>query len=202
MKKGTVYFFTGLAGAGKTTITKLLTGLYDDYEGDILINGKNLRTYTQAEIKALFSVVCQDFARYQVTVEDNIALGNVLVREKTQIKEAADIIGLGETIEKLPQGMQTYLGKVREGGTDLSGGQWQRVAIARALITKPTIVLADEPTGNLDEKTGSMVMDLLLELNRAEGMTLVVVTHNRELAARMGRRLELKSGELYDEGRV
>ena len=86
--------------------------------------------------------------------------------------------------------------------TTLSGGERQRAAIARATLLCPEVLLADEPTGNLDEKTGNLVMDLLLELNRVKGMTLVVVTHNRELAARMGRRLELKSGVLYDEGRL
>jgi len=81
--------------------------------------------------------------------------------------------------------------------TTLSGGERQRAAIARAILLRPRAILADEPTGNLDEKTGERVGGLLLDLNRELGTTLVVVTHNRELASRMGRRFELRSGELY-----
>ncbi len=198
IEKGRHYAFVGVNGAGKTTITKLLTGLYDDYEGDILINGKNLRTYTQAEIKALFSVVCQDFARYQVTVEDNIALGNVLVREKTQIKEAADIIGLGETIEKLPQGMQTYLGKVREGGTDLSGGQWQRVAIARALYNPAPVRILDEPTAALDPVAESEVYEMFGKVSL--GKTTVFITHRLGAARLADEIIVLDGGRVAERG--
>jgi lipoprotein-releasing system ATP-binding protein len=81
--------------------------------------------------------------------------------------------------------------------TTLSGGERQRAAIARAILLKPRVLLADEPTGNLDEKTGRLVGELLVSLNRELGMTFVVVTHNVELAEAMGRRLELRSGELY-----
>ena len=86
--------------------------------------------------------------------------------------------------------------------TTLSGGERQRAAIARATLLEPKVLLADEPTGNLDGNTGELVVNLLLELNRNLGMTLVVVTHNRELAARMGRSLELRSGELYEQNPV
>ena len=126
------------------------------------------------------------------TVE-NVAMqaviGGMERREALKRAEAAlESVGLGE--------------RRAHNVTTLSGGERQRAAIARATLLRPKVLLADEPTGNLDEKTGSMVMDLLLELNRAEGMTLVVVTHNRDLAARMGRRFELKSGVLYEEGSV
>ena len=83
--------------------------------------------------------------------------------------------------------------------TTLSGGERQRAAIARAVLMRPRVLLADEPTGNLDEKTGARVGELLAELNRELGMTLVVVTHNNDLAACMGRSLELRSGVLYDK---
>ena len=83
--------------------------------------------------------------------------------------------------------------------SELSGGQMQRVAIARALVNDPPIILADEPTGNLDENTGEQVSTLMRELNRELGMTLVIVTHNRELAATMNRSLELRAGTLYEK---
>jgi len=85
--------------------------------------------------------------------------------------------------------------------TTLSGGERQRAAIARAILMRPKALLADEPTGNLDEATGGRIGTLLFDLNKELGMTLVVVTHNVELAARMGRRLELRSGELYEHDR-
>ena len=108
------YAFVGVNGAGKTTLTKLLTGLYDNYEGEILLDGRELRTFRQADLKALFSVVYQDFARYQISLDDNIALGNVLRKDPAKIKEAAEAMGLGQTIAELPRGMETPLGKIKE----------------------------------------------------------------------------------------
>lgn len=129
---GRHYAFVGINGAGKTTLTKLLTGLYDNYEGEILLNGRELKTFSQAQLKAFFSVVYQDFARYQISLEDNIALGDVLHRDQDKIRTAAASIGLDQAIADLPRGMETPLGKIKENGADLSGGQWQRLAIARA----------------------------------------------------------------------
>ena len=125
LERGRHYAFVGINGAGKTTLTKLLTGLYDNYEGEILLNDRELRTYSQADLKAFFSVVYQDFARYQISLEDNIALGNVLQKDQTKIREAAEAMGLGQTIAGLPRGMETPLGKIKEQGVDLSGGQWR-----------------------------------------------------------------------------
>ncbi|MDR1245741.1 MAG: ABC transporter ATP-binding protein/permease, partial [Clostridiales Family XIII bacterium] len=99
------YAFVGVNGAGKTTITKLLTGLYDNYTGDILIDGKNLRVFTQAELKSLFSIVYQDFAKYQISMADSIGIGSVQNMSAGAITDAINILGLDEVVSKLPEGL-------------------------------------------------------------------------------------------------
>lgn len=175
MEKDLHYAFVGVNGAGKTTITKLLTGLYREYEGEILLNGKSLADYSQAELKACFSVVCQDFARYQISLEDNIALGNVPERNREKILEAAQSIGLTEVMEKLPEGICTPLGKVKEKSVDLSGGEWQRVAIARALYHPGAVRILDEPTAALDPVAESGIYEMFGRISA--GKTAVFITH-------------------------
>jgi len=154
IEAGKHYAFVGINGAGKTTITKLITGLYDNYEGRILLNGKELSQYRQEELKAFFSVVYQDFARYYIPLKDNIALGRAgsLGDEgmDSSIQEAMERVNLHEMIRKLPQGLHTPLGKIRQEGQDVSGGEWQRIAMARAVLNPAPIRILDEPTAALD----------------------------------------------------
>ena len=129
---GSHYAFVGKNGAGKSTVIKLLVGLYRDYEGEILIDGKELREYPVEELRKLYAVIYQDFARYQVSLYDNISFGNPGCTQE-QIEEVIKLCGLEELVTKIG-GLRKPLGRIAEGGVELSGGEWQRIALARALI--------------------------------------------------------------------
>ena len=169
----------GVNGAGKTTITKLVTGLYDEFEGDILINGKNIKEYRQSELKSLCSVVYQDFAKYFISLKDNIAIGNInSMNQKgseNDIKDSMKIMGLEEVAEKLPKGWDTPLGKIKSGGLDLSGGQWQRVGMARAIVGNAPIKILDEPTAALDPISESHIYEEFEQISR--GGTTIFISH-------------------------
>ncbi|MBE5995099.1 MAG: ABC transporter ATP-binding protein [Paenibacillaceae bacterium] len=173
MEAGRHYAFVGKNGAGKTTITKLLTGLFPQYQGEILINGKELREYPAGAVKALFSVVYQDFARYYIRLKDNIALGDL--HRKGNEMQAAHLAGLDETVRSLNLGLDTPLGKIMTDGQDLSGGQWQRVAIARSLNSRAPVKILDEPTSALDPISESLLYRDFEKLMR--GKTTVFVSH-------------------------
>ncbi|MCL2528505.1 MAG: ABC transporter ATP-binding protein/permease [Defluviitaleaceae bacterium] len=180
LENGKHYAFVGANGAGKTTATKLLTGLYDEYEGEILVNGKELRQYPQSTIKSMFSVVYQDFARYQVSMLDNIALGDTAQGEEIsnnleKICETANAAGLADTITALKDGINTPLGKILEDGVDISGGQWQKVAIARSLLSRAPVKILDEPTAALDPIAESEVYRDFEALMK--GKTTVFISH-------------------------
>lgn len=121
------YAVVGKNGAGKSTLTKLLTGLYEDYEGEILINGKNLREYQYGELKWMFSVVFQDFARYALSFRENILVGNVgdngELSHTKSLEQIIDELELKACVQELPCGLDTQLGKLDKDGVDLSGGQ-------------------------------------------------------------------------------
>jgi len=166
MERGRHYALVGINGAGKTTITKLITGLYDSFEGEILINDKSIRQYSQAELKSFCAVVYQDFARYYISVFDNIALGDVVEVDaesapdspiKEKVQNAVDLLDLNDVINKLPDKYDTLLGKVHEDGLDLSGGEWQRIALARAVVSPAALLILDEPTAALDPISESNV---------------------------------------------
>ncbi len=158
LHNGNHYAFVGKNGSGKTTIIKLMTGLYADYEGEILINGKELRTYKQSTLKALFSVVYQDFAKYYISLKENISFGDISGRNvHKRVFEAAKSAGLDETIDNLKDHIDTPLGKIKENGQDISGGQWQRIAIARSLISRAPVKILDEPTAALDPIAESQI---------------------------------------------
>lgn len=171
------YAFVGLNGAGKTTITKLITGLYDEFEGAILINGKSIREYTQAQIKSMCAVAYQDFERYSISMKENIAIGDVnrFDNNEANLWDAIKALELEPLVERLPQGLDTYLGKIKKSGVDLSGGQWQRVALARFMINRGPLRILDEPTAALDPVSESRLYEKFEQLCR--GQTTIFISH-------------------------
>ena len=149
IKSGEHLSIVGLNGAGKTTFIKLLCRLYDVTEGEILVDGVNIKEYSEEEYRKLFAVVFQDFQLFAFSLRENIALGQQA--EDKELEEVLKLAGLLEDAKKLPNGLDTILYKsFDENGTDLSGGQRQKTAIARALFRKAPIVILDEPTAALD----------------------------------------------------
>ena len=201
IEKNRHYAFVGVNGAGKTTITKLLTGLYPDFEGQILIDGKKLSEYSQSQLKAMFTVVYQDFARYYISMRDNIMLGdinNIGDLSNRQAEQAANLINLKPVIENLPDKLDTALGKIKENGVDLSGGEWQRVAIARTLASGAPVRILDEPTAALDPIAESNMYEMFGEISA--GKTTVFITHRLGAAKLADEIFVIDDGNIAEQG--
>ncbi|MED4955059.1 ABC transporter ATP-binding protein [Paenibacillus sp. FSL R5-0527] len=192
------YCFVGVNGAGKTTITKLLVGMYDEFEGEILINGKSIRDFTFAEIKGLISVVYQDFAKYPLTVKDNILLGNLTKMDEKRLENIVSEMGLKDVVNGLEFGIDTYLGKIKENSKDLSGGQWQRLAISRLLYSNSKINILDEPTASLDPLAESQVYELFSHVNKDR--FTIFITHRLGAAKMADEILVVDEGHIVERG--
>lgn len=175
LEKGSFTSVVGSSGSGKSTLLNILGGLDWEYTGDIVIEGKNIKSYDSNYYRRyIVGTIFQQFYLIpSLTVEENILLpmkfqGRGGVEVSQRLDYLVDMVGLNDRRKHLPK--------------ELSGGQAQRVAIARALIDSPKIVLADEPTGNLDSKTGDAILKLLNELNEKENITILLVTHDKEVA--------------------
>ena len=189
LQAGETLALTGESGSGKSTLLHLIGGLDTPDSGQILHEGRDIAALDDAGCAALrrgtVGVVFQQFNLIpSLRVADNIAFQARLAGKHDPAWDAA----LAERM-----GLTPHLAKYPE---QLSGGQQQRVAIARTLAPKPRVVLADEPTGNLDEATANTVLDLMLELVAETGAGLLMVTHSEGLAARMSRRLHLRAGQV------
>lgn len=192
------YAFVGINGAGKTTITKLLTGMYDNYEGDILINGKNLRTFTLPQLKSIFSVVYQDFARYYIPLKDNIKIGDIQQNNEQDMQNAIHTIQLDDVVQNLPNGVDTWLGKIMENGIDLSGGEWQRLAIARNIYNKSLVSILDEPTAALDPIAESNLYEMFGKIS--VGKSTIFITHRLGAAKLADEILVIDNGRVAEQG--
>lgn len=191
IESGSSVAIIGESGVGKTTLLYLLGGLEVPTDGDVLIGGNSLKAlerktdglsnFRGSSVGFIFQFhnLLPEFSAIENVVLPLLIAGNSRNTAEERARYLLSRVGLSHRENHRP-------------GT-LSGGEQQRVAIARALSRNPSILLADEPTGNLDHRTGGQVSELLLEVQREQGLTLVVVTHSRELAARMGKTLELKN---------
>ena len=184
----------GPSGGGKSTIANLLARLWDVKSGSVTIRGVDTRQVPLAELMDHISMVFQRVYLFQDTIYNNISMGKPDATEE-EVYEAARKARCYDFIMALPDGFQTVVG---EGGATLSGGEKQRVAICRALINDPDLVLADEPTGNLDSKSGKIVIDALTQINREFKKTIVMVTHDPQMASYCSRIILLKDGLILD----
>jgi lipoprotein-releasing system ATP-binding protein len=194
IERGETLAIIGVSGSGKTTLLNVLGGLDDPDAGEVHVCGqdwRNLNTNERASWRNQHVGFVYQFHHLlgEFSALENVALplliGNNSVTEARQrASELLTRVGLGERLHHQP--------------AQLSGGERQRVAIARALVTEPSVVLMDEPTGNLDPATAGLMLELLLELNQALHISFVVVTHDPAIAARMNRTLSLVDGRLVD----
>lgn len=199
MKMGKNYALVGANGAGKTTIIKLLTGLYTDYLGEILINGRELRSYPPSEQKGIFSVVYQDFCRHALTFKENCEISDPChkLSEEKMVK-LAEQFELVRRIESFPEGYDTLLGKTREGGVDLSGGQWQKLAMVRALLRPAKVRILDEPTASLDPKMESEIYRLFQEMTK-DTLT-ILISHRLGFARLADEIIVFENGKISEQG--
>ncbi len=188
---GESIFICGASGAGKTTLLYTLAGLERPESGRVIFEGRELyrggeNALAKMRNEKLGFVFQAYFLLAELTALENVMLPSMIGGHAPREAAAAALeqVGLGDRLQHLP--------------SELSGGEQQRVAIARALINDPAIVFADEPTGNLDSKTGGAIVDLLLALVREKNKTLIVVTHDMNLATRGDRRLVILDGALAD----
>jgi len=190
IQRGESIAIIGASGSGKSTLLGLLAGLDSPTEGKVALHGQELTTLSEdgrADVRSKWvGFVFQSFQLMErLTALENVMLPLELRGDKNVAQAAQtmlDRVGLSHRLHHKP--------------TQLSGGEQQRVALARAFVTQPAILFADEPTGNLDSKTGEQIIELLFELNQEQNTTLVLVTHDAALAARCERSVQLEAGRL------
>lgn len=191
--EGDFIVLTGKSGSGKSTLLNLIGNIDDFDSGEYIFNGKNINEMSMSEkadfrYKNIGFVFQNNNLIREINVKDNVEmpLGYRNISKKIRNEKSLEVlekVGLKDKILSYPD--------------ELSGGEQQRVSIARALITKPKILLLDEPTGSLDQKTGDLILDILSDLNK-EGMTILLVTHDREIIKRGTRNLVIVDGRLED----
>jgi ATP-binding cassette subfamily B protein len=189
----------GENGQGKTTIVKLITRLYDPTEGEILLDGIDLREYNIEDLHEEIGVIFQDFMRYEMTARENIAIGRVETpHTEIEIENAAQKSLAQDVIGRMPAGYDQMLGRRFEGGVDLSGGEWQKIALARAYLRDAQLLVLDEPTAALDAKSELEVFARFAELT--EGKMALLISHRFSTVRMADRIVVLEGGRLVEEG--
>jgi ATP-binding cassette, subfamily B, bacterial len=189
----------GENGAGKTTLVKLLARLYEPTEGRILLDGRDLRTYSQEGLRQEIGVIFQDYVRFMFTAAENISIGNIDERtDRPRIEGAAEKSLADAVIEGLPKKYDQMLGKRFTGGIDLSGGQWQKVALARAYMRDAQLIILDEPTAALDARAEHEVFVRFAELMK--GRSAVLISHRFSTVRMADRILFLEYGQMLEYG--
>jgi ATP-binding cassette subfamily B protein len=189
----------GENGEGKTTLVKLMTRLYDPVEGQILLDGVDLREYDLEDLYREIGVIFQDFMRYEMTARENVAIGRIdQVDNLPLLKSAAAQSMANEVIERLPRDYDQMLGRRFENGVDLSGGEWQKVALARAYLRDAQVLILDEPTAALDARSEFEVFQRFAELTA--GKSALFISHRFSTVRMADRIIVLHKGRITEDG--
>ncbi|TVZ47923.1 ABC transporter ATP-binding protein [Olleya sp. Hel_I_94] len=199
IKAGEKLAFVGQNGAGKTTLTKLLLRFYEPTSGQILLDGVNINRFDKAKYQAFFGVIFQDFFRYEFTVRENIAIGDIgQIENQEKIENAAELSLANQVVSELKKGYDQQLGKRFAKGQELSGGQWQKVALARAYMKDAKVMILDEPTSALDAKAESDVFERFIGLT--EDKTSIIISHRFSTVRQANKILVLDEGRVLEMG--
>jgi ATP-binding cassette, subfamily B, bacterial len=196
---GEAVALVGRNGAGKTTIVKLLTRLYDPDAGEILVNGRNIKDYDLEALRSQIGVIFQDYVTYFMTASRNIGIGRVeAVNDLARIEASAAKSGANNVIAKLPENYDTMLGKWFDKGQQLSGGEWQKIALARAFMRDAQLLILDEPTSSLDPQAEYEVFARFRELTA--GKSAIFISHRFSTVRLANRIIVLENGGVLEEG--
>jgi ATP-binding cassette subfamily B protein len=199
LKAGEKLAFVGENGAGKTTLIKLLLRFYEPTEGEILLDGIPVKRYDQKQYQKFFGVIFQDFVKFELSLRENIAIGEIEeIQNQARIEGAAEKSLAKEVVASLPKGYDQQLGKRFKQGKDLSGGQWQKIAIARAYMKDAEVLVLDEPTSALDARAETEAFDRFIKLT--EGKTAVIISHRFSTVRIADRIMVLKNGSVLEIG--
>lgn len=199
LEAGEVVALVGENGSGKTTLAKLLAGLYEPDAGAVRWDGSDIREWSLASIRSRIAVIFQDFVRYALSAEDNIATGDVSgAADPDRVARAARASGAAEAIEAMPEGYATPLSRLFAGGRDLSGGQWQRVAIARGYYRDAPLVILDEPSAALDPRAEHELFSSLR--HTLEGRTALFISHRFSTVRSADRIYVMEDGAVAEHG--
>jgi ATP-binding cassette subfamily B protein len=189
----------GENGAGKTTITKLIARLYDPTEGQIFLDGIDLREYDLEDWRREIGVIFQDYMRYSMLLWENIGVGRVeLIEDRPRIEKAARLSLASDVAERLEKGLDQMVGRRFTDGVDLSGGEWQKVALARAYMRDAQLLILDEPTATLDARAEHRVFQRFAELT--QGKIAILISHRFSTVRMADRILVMHDGEVLEEG--
>jgi ATP-binding cassette subfamily B protein len=199
LRRGERIALIGENGQGKTTVVKLITRLYDPTEGQILLNGVDLREYSLEDLHRNIGVIFQDFVRFEMTARENIAIGRIdQVNSQPELELAAHKSLADTVVAKLSGGYDQMLGRRFEGGVELSGGEWQKIALARAYLRDAQLLILDEPTAALDARSELEVFERFAELT--EGKMALLISHRFSTVRMADRIVVLSGGRLIEEG--
>ncbi len=199
LKVGEKLAFVGENGAGKTTLIKLLLRFYDPNEGEILLDGENIKNFDRAKYQQYFGVIFQDFVKYELSLKENIAVGKIEdIDKQDKLDSAAEKSLAEQVIQGLPKGYEHQLGRRFKNGIDLSGGQWQKIALARAYMKDAEVLILDEPTSALDARAEYEAFQRFIGLTK--GKTAVIISHRFSTVRMADRILVLKDGEVLEIG--
>lgn len=198
--KGESVAVVGSNGAGKSTLIKLLCGLYQPTEGQIYLDGKNLKAWPADQLLKRMSLVFQDFNKYQLSLQENVGVGQAdFLEDEAHVASAMQRAGAADLLAQMPQGLQSSLGNWFKGGVELSGGQWQKIAVSRAFMREEAdILILDEPTAALDPEAESAAFQKFHDLTK--GKTSLIISHRFPIARLADHIVVIEKGEVLEEG--